>query len=93
MATKLNMMRSFDVWRHSESPKGVTRYRCFEHLGNRMFCVQNSDFYPKGLSPGDFTQLDKQFVELLLEEDPFSRSGSFSLVEDAIKDHDETFNN
>jgi len=84
-------MRSFDVWRRSESPQGVARYRCFEDLITGMFCVQSYDFYPLSITTKGMAESDKQFVELLIEQSPFERSGSFESIDAAIADHDSTF--
>jgi len=35
--------------------------------------------------------LEKQFIELLVEQSPFERSGSFASLEEAISDFDKSF--
>jgi hypothetical protein len=82
------LFRSFDVWKRIQSPKGVQRYRCFEDLASRKFCVQSSDFYRNPVTLQAVSELEKQFIELLIEQSPFERSGGFSSIEAAIEDHD-----
>ncbi|MGO9335955.1 MAG: hypothetical protein ACLPY1_00445 [Terracidiphilus sp.] len=36
-------------------------------------------------------QLEKQFIELLIEESPFARSGSFASIQEAITNFDASF--
>jgi len=80
-------IRAFDVWKR----KGVgvaVRFRCFENRTTGQFCVQSADFYQSPITVSRISELDKQFVELLLEESPFTRSGSFATVEEAISNHE-----
>jgi hypothetical protein len=85
-----DMYRAFDVWKRSSSHM-LVRYRCFEDLGTGMFCVQSADYYKEPLSDDRVLELQTQYIELLLEESPFKRSGSFATIEEAILDHIETF--
>ena len=85
-----DMYRAFDVWKRSGSHL-LVRYRCFEDLGTGTFCVQNADFYKSPVSDTRVQELESQYLELLLEESPFKRSGSFPTIDEAILDHIETF--
>ena len=85
-----DMYRAFDVWHRSGSHM-VVRYRCFEDLGSGMFCVQSADYYKEPLSQDRVLELQTEYIELLLGESPFKRSGSFATIEEAILDHIETF--
>lgn len=87
---QLEEFRAFDVWKR-KGPHGLVRYRCFEDRSNGQFCVQSADFYQSPISVDRWSQLEKQFIELLLEESPTARSGSFPTVEEAITDHDTSF--
>jgi len=87
---QLETIRAFDVWKR-KGPGELVRYRCFEDCSNSRFCVQSADFYQSPITPDRLLQLEKQFIELLLEESPFSRSESFPTVEEAIADHDASF--
>jgi len=57
----------------------------------QAFCVQSSDRYQSPISVDRISQLEKQFIELLVEESPFERSGAFATVEEGIADHDKSF--
>jgi hypothetical protein len=84
------MYRSFDIWAY-EQEGTVVRYRCFEILETGRFCVQSKDFYRQPVVASVTTQLDLQFLELLLEEHPDVRSGTFDSVGAAIWAHEESF--
>jgi hypothetical protein len=85
------LYKAIDVWKR-ESNRAI-RYRCFELVPDGTFCVQSADFYP--LTPektkGDF--LERQFVELFIEQAPEERSKAFQTLEDAIAWHDREFQN
>jgi hypothetical protein len=85
-----DQFRAFDVWKRKGSDE-VIRYRCFENLSTGMFCVQSADFYQSPVSVDRISQLEKQLIELLLEQSPIKRSGSFATIEEAIADHDKSF--
>ncbi len=87
---QVETFRAFDVWKR-KGKDGLVRYRCFEDRSSGQFCVQSADFYQPPVAVDRLLQLEKQFIELLLEESPFSRSGSFATVEEAIADHDASF--
>jgi hypothetical protein len=84
------MFKSFDVWKRIE-PARLVRYRCFEDTNNGKFCVQSADFYNLPIQAERLIQLQRQFLELMIEESPFSRSGAFDTVEEAIARHDSEF--
>ena len=84
------MYRSFDVWVY-EQEGVVARYRCFEILQTGKFCVQSKDIYREPVKSSLTSQLDLQFLELLTEERPDVRSGTFDSIAAAIRAHDESF--
>jgi hypothetical protein len=84
------MLRSFDVWKRVE-PMRLIRYRCFEDTSTGKFCVQSADFYNAPIRPEQLIHSEKQFLELMIEESPFTRSGEFDTVEEAIAMHDAEF--
>lgn len=91
MKAKMNeMYRAFDVWKRGGSHL-LVRYRCFEDLGTGMFCVLSADFYKSPVTDDRVLELETQYLELLIEESPFKRSGAFATLEEAILDHVETF--
>jgi hypothetical protein len=83
-------VRAFDVWKRGDE-NSLVRYRCFEDMRTGQFCVQSADFYQSPVTEERISQLEKQFIELILEEHPFSRSGSFGTIEEAIADHEASF--
>jgi len=85
-----DQFRVFDIWKR-KSAEEVVRYRCFENSSTGRFCVQSADFYQSPISVDRVLQLEAQFIELLLEESPFERSGSFATVDEAIANHDKLF--
>ncbi|MCY3018832.1 MAG: hypothetical protein NTW87_07370 [Planctomycetota bacterium] len=84
------MLRAIDVWKRLDEKTAVC-YRCFEVLNGGGFCVQNKDYY---YLPADAKQeryFHSQFVELLCEESPESRSGVYPSLVEAIRAFDEDF--
>ncbi len=86
----VDLLRAFDVWKQQASGE-IIRYRYFENLSNGHFCVQNADFYRMPVTPDHLTQLDMQYIELILEEPPCSRNQSYSSITEAIEAHDRLF--
>jgi len=82
--------RSFDIWRRRDS-NTLVRYRCFENCSTGRFCVQSSDSYKRPVTNDQIQSLEKQFIELLIEQSPFERGGFFATIEEAISDHDKSF--
>ena len=78
--------RQIDVWKKIDS-SCVIRFRCFENLSTKLFCVQSSDYFHIPIDDKQLSYSDKQFLELLIEESPDTRSNSFSTVEEAISCH------
>jgi hypothetical protein len=83
-------MRTVDVWKRLEKGRAV-RYRCFQDLTNGRFCVQSADFFQEPVCNEWIMQLEKQSIELLIEDDPFTRAGSFASLEEAIAAHERDF--
>jgi hypothetical protein len=87
---RAGMYRAIDVWKRRSGTE-VIRYRCFEVLSDGKFCVQSADFFQLPLINQKFDRLDRQFVELLIEEDPDVRSPAYPSLEEAIRMHDAEF--
>jgi len=85
----MRLLRSFDIWERKQDY--LLRYRCFEDVEAHSFCVQSMDYYYAANPPEHFENLDRQHIDLLLEQDPFERSGSFPSIEEAIRTHNEKF--
>jgi len=95
----MELYRSFDIWKRTGS-NSVVRYRCFEDLATGRFIVQNSDHFHARKEIGiaayeihlkELLGLEAQYVALLIEEAPTTRSGSFATIDEAILDHDKAF--
>ena len=82
--------KSFDVWKRLGKQRAV-RYRCFEILPGHKYCVQSADFYDLPLDENKVRNLEKQFIELFMEELPSRRSRFFDSVEEAILSHKREF--
>lgn len=84
------LYKSLDVWKRTGA--GLTRYRCFETVPGRRYCVQSADMYPYPAgAANEGSWLEKQFLELLSEEAPDERSGTFATLEEAIAAHEAEF--
>jgi hypothetical protein len=55
------------------------------------FCVQSKDFYYLPFREADALQMDRQFLELLVEVAPELRCGLYDTIEDALRAHETTF--
>ena len=87
---KLGLYRQIDVW--CRKKEGVViRYRCFEDLRTGCFSVQSADFFREPVTADQASQFERQSVELLVEESPFIRAGSFTSIEAAIANHETSF--
>ncbi|TAN66343.1 MAG: hypothetical protein EPN17_14105 [Methylobacter sp.] len=78
------------VWRRHAG--GVTLYRCFEIIGGGGFSVQSADYIRSSDIPKVCADSDRQFLELLLEESPASRSPAKPTLAEAIAAFDAEFN-
>ena len=81
------LYREILVWQRVGS-RSVACYRCLQRLSDGLFCVQSKDLFHLPASEKQRQDLASQFVELLVEEDPVSRSGGFASLEDAIRAHE-----
>ncbi len=85
------LYKVIDVWKRLEA--GAIRYRCFELIPDGKFCVQSADFYSRQSPKPGAESLDKQFIELFLEQAPDDRSAVFNTIEEAVAWHDHQFGN
>ncbi len=69
----------------------MVRYRCFKILTPERYCVQSADFYRLPIRPEQVANLDKQFLELVVEQAPNVRTQTYPSLEQAIAAHDEEF--
>ncbi|NJP12289.1 MAG: hypothetical protein HC866_24800 [Leptolyngbyaceae cyanobacterium RU_5_1] len=84
------MFKAIDIWKRLDETTAV-RYRCFQRLADNQFCVQSADYYQLPLREDQIKLLDKQFLELFIEERPDQRSALYTSVEDAIAHYDLEF--
>jgi hypothetical protein len=83
--------RSHSIWERSN--EGLYRYRVLENLITGKYSVLMRDsFGGRSSVPRDLLlNLDKYFVELLIEMTPEERGGAFDTIQDAIRAFDEDF--
>jgi hypothetical protein len=84
------LYEALDVWKRISKDRAV-RYRCFKETSSGRFSVQSADFYKVPINPEQFASLEKQYVELLAEQDPGERAGSFDSLKAAIEAHSKDF--
>jgi hypothetical protein len=87
---KMSLYKAIDVWKRLDENTAI-RYRCFESLLSKHFCVQSADFYRLPLNEQHIANLARQFVELFIEQEPSNRGGEHPTLEEAIAAHDRTF--
>jgi hypothetical protein len=86
----MKLYRAIDVWKRVNENTAI-RYRCFESLDSKRFCVQSADFYRLPHNEQQIANLARQFVELFIEQEPSNRSGEHPSLEEAIAAHDGAF--
>jgi hypothetical protein len=86
----MTLYKSIDVWRRVDETTAV-RYRCFESLQSKRYCVQSADFYRLPLDDKEVSSLNSQFLELFIEHEPSSRGSEYLTLEEAIAAHDRLF--
>jgi len=60
-------------------------------VSSGKYSVQSADFYQLPLDPKQAADRERQFVELMAEQPPEERTGSFESIEAAIEAHDRDF--
>jgi hypothetical protein len=86
----MNLYKAIDVWKKLDKTSAV-RYRCFECVNSKQYCVQSADFYRLPFDQKLVSNLDAQFLELFTEQDPTSRNAEYPSLEEAIAAHDKKF--
>ncbi len=84
------MFKAIDVWEKVDATTAV-RYRCFQRLTDNFYCVQSADYYHIPINEEQARNLDKQFLELFIEESPDKRDNLYPTLEEAIKMHNREF--
>ena len=79
------MYRAFFVW--DRASEGLYRYRMLENLRTGKYCALMRDYFGMSSSvPKDlFFDLEKYFVELLVEMSPEDRNGAYDTIRQAIE--------
>jgi hypothetical protein len=77
------MFKAIDIWKRLNDATSV-RYRCFQRLIDGQFFVQSADYYHLPLREEQVRTLDRQFLELFIEEAPDQRSSLYPTLEEAI---------
>lgn len=86
----MRLYKRIDVWTRIQANQ-VAVYRCFEVLPGGGYCVQNKDFFHFPLREADMKALERNFLDLLVEQDPRERSEAFPTLEEAIEQHEREF--
>ena len=84
------MFKAIDIWKRINDTVAV-RYRCFQRITDEHFCVQSADYYHLPLNEEQVRILDKQFLELFIEESPDQRSSLYPTLEEAIAKYELEF--
>jgi hypothetical protein len=84
------LYQAIDVWKRVSETECV-RYRCFRNIATNRYAVQSADFYRVPLDSEQTANLERQYLELLLEQAPDERSEGFDSITEAIIAHDAEF--
>lgn len=86
----MSLYEPIDVWQRCSATK-LKRYRCFRNVVSGRYSVQSADFYKLPVDTESAVQLERQWLELLAEQPPDERAGSFDSLRAAIDAHDREF--
>ena len=67
------------------------RYRCFQNFQTGKHSVQSADFYRLPENAAKSAQLERQHIELFVEQAPDKRTGAHETLEAAIEVHEAEF--
>ncbi len=84
------MFKAIDAWKRISASKAV-RYRCFQSLQTGKYSVQSADFYRLPENPAQSAQLERQHIELFVEQPPDERTGAHETLKAAIEAHETEF--
>jgi hypothetical protein len=84
------MFKAIDVWKRISDSEAV-RYRCFQCLQTGKYSVQSADFYRLPGNPDRSAQLERQHIELFIEQAPDGRNEAYETLEAAIEAHEAEF--
>lgn len=86
----MQMFKAMDVWKRISDSEAV-RYRCFQSLQTGKYSVQSADFYRSPENRGQSADIERQYVELFVEQAPDERSGAYQTLQVAIEAHEAEF--
>ena len=84
------MFKAIDVWKRISASKAV-RYRCFQSLQTGKYSVQSADFYSLPENPSQSALLERQHLELFIEQAPDERTRAHETLNAAIETHEAEF--
>jgi hypothetical protein len=87
----MSLLRYIPIWRRKA--EGIVLYRCFEVLGSVGFTVQSADYFTVESLQARVPELEKQLLELLIEQSPDERFRTHLSIEKAIEAFDAEFGN
>ena len=87
----MKLFEEIKVWRRGNSGETIC-YRCFRIFPSGEYCVQSADYYHSSAEDGG-AEHERQFLELLSEQEPDERTGSFATLAEAIHAFEQDFGN
>lgn len=84
----MKLFEQINVWHRVDDSESVC-YRCYRLLPDGGYCVQSADFFR--LNQVDKQDLNRQQIELFLEQSPDERSGLWPTLEEAIRNFQKEF--
>ncbi len=84
------LFKAVDVWQRRGNTE-LVRYRCLQSLKTEKYSVQSEDHYHSPLDAKQAANLDRQFLELMLEMPPSERLGEYDSLSEAIAAHVQSF--
>jgi len=84
------LFRAIDVWQRKGDSE-LVRFRCFQSLSTGKYSLQSEDHYHTPIDHKRISNLDTQFLELLFEQSPSERSGTYNTLSEAIAAHVDSF--
>lgn len=84
----MKLFEQINVWHRVDDSESVC-YRCYRLLPDGGYCVQSADFFR--LNQVDKQDLNRQQIELFLEQSPDERSELWPTLEEAIRNFQKEF--
>ena len=84
------LFKAIDVWKRISDSEAVC-YRCFQRLRTGKYFVQSADFYRLPENPIQSSHLERQRIELFIQQAPDERTGAYDTLEAAIEAHEAEF--